>query len=102
MDYTIHLILQARILEYATFCFFRGSYQPRSSTFQVDSLPAEPQEKPKNTGVSSLSLLQRIVPTQELNQGLLHCRKFFTNWAIREAQFLIYIVVTKMQILWSV
>ena len=28
--------------------------------------------------------------------------EFFTNWAIREAQFLIYTVVTKMQILWSV
>ena len=47
--------------------------EPRSSTLQVDSLPAEPQGKPKNTGVGSLSLLQRIFPTQELNQGLLHC-----------------------------
>ena len=47
--------------------------EPRSSTLQVDSLPAEPQGKPKNTGVDSLSLLQRIFPTQELNQGLLHC-----------------------------
>ena len=41
---------------------------------QVDSLPAEPQEKPKNTEVGSLSLLQWIFLTQELNQGLLHCR----------------------------
>ena len=41
---------------------------------QVDSLPAEPPGKPKNTGVGSLSLLQRIFPTQELNLGLLHCR----------------------------
>jgi len=40
----------------------------------VDSLPAEPQGKPKNTGVGSLSLLQLIFPTQELNQGLQHCR----------------------------
>jgi len=39
----------------------------------VDSLPAEPQGKPKNTGVGSLSLLQRIFPTQESNLGLLHC-----------------------------
>ena len=38
------------------------------------SLPAEPQEKPKNTGVGSLSLLQWIFPTQELNWGVLHCR----------------------------
>ena len=31
--------------------------------------------KPKNTGVGSLSLLQGIFLTQELNQGLLHCRQ---------------------------
>ena len=41
---------------------------------QADSLPAEPQGKPKNTGVGGLSFLQRIFPTQELNWGLLHCR----------------------------
>ena len=41
---------------------------------QADSLPAEPQGKPKNTGVGSLSLLQQIFPTQEWNWGLLHCR----------------------------
>ena len=40
---------------------------------QADSLPAEPQEKPKNTGVGSLPLLQEIFLTQELNKGLLHC-----------------------------
>ena len=28
----------------------------------------------QNTGVSSLSLLQRIFPTRESNRGLLHCR----------------------------
>ena len=48
--------------------------KPRSPTLQLDSLPAEPQGKPKNTRVGSLSLLQQIFPTQELNQGLLHCR----------------------------
>ena len=31
----------------------------RSPTLQADSLPAEPPGKPKNTGVGSLSLLQR-------------------------------------------
>ena len=48
--------------------------EPRSPTLQVVSLPAEPQGKPKNTGVGGLSLFQRIFPTQESNQGLLHCR----------------------------
>jgi len=46
----------------------------RSLTLQADSLPAEPQEKSKNTGVGSLSLLQGILPTQEFNWGLPHCR----------------------------
>ena len=31
--------------------------------------------KPKNTGVGSLSLLQGNFPIQELNWGLLHCRR---------------------------
>ena len=48
--------------------------EPRSPSLWADSLPAEPQGKPKNTGVGSVSLLQRILPTQELNPGLLHCR----------------------------
>ena len=32
MDYTIHEILQARILEWVAFSFSRGSFQPRDST----------------------------------------------------------------------
>ena len=51
-----------------------GSSEPRSPALQAGSLPAEPQGKPKNTGVGSLSLLQWIFPTQELNQDLLRCR----------------------------
>ena len=51
--------------------------EPRSPTLQADSLPAEPQGKPKKTGVGSLSLLQQIFPTQELNRGFLHCRRIF-------------------------
>ena len=50
--------------------------EPRSPTLQTDSLPAEPPGKPRNTEVGSLSLLQGIFPTQELNPGLLHCRQF--------------------------
>ena len=48
--------------------------KPRSPALQADSLPAETHGKPKNTGVCSLSLLQGIFLTQELNPGLLHCR----------------------------
>ena len=49
--------------------------ETRSPALQAESLPAEPQGKPKNTGVGSLSLLQGIFPTQEKNQGLLYCRR---------------------------
>ena len=53
-------------------CLLQGIFptwglNPRSSAFQVDSLPAEPQGKPKNSGVGSFSLLQGIFPTQGLN-----------------------------------
>ena len=48
--------------------------EPRSPALQADSSQDEPQEKPKNTEVGSLSLLQRTFLTQELNWGLLHCR----------------------------
>ena len=46
----------------------------RSPSLQADSLPSEPPGKPKNTGVGCHALLQGNFPTQELNQGLLHCR----------------------------
>ena len=49
MDYVVHGILQARILEWVAFPFFRGSshlgIEPRSPALQVNSLPAEPQGK---------------------------------------------------------
>ena len=41
--------------------------------------------KPKDTEKGSLSLLQEIFPTQELNQGLLHCRRIplTLHWCCR-------------------
>ena len=48
--------------------------KPRSPELQVYSLPTEPQGKPNNIGVGSLSLLQGIFLTQEWNQVLLHYR----------------------------
>ena len=69
--------IQAEIREWVAFSFSRGNpgFELRSPTLQADSLPAEPQGKPKNTGVGSLSLLQGILPTQEPNWDLLHCRQ---------------------------
>ena len=51
--------------------------KPRSPALQMDSSLTEALGKPKNTEVGSLSLLQGIFLTQELNQGLLHCRWIF-------------------------
>ena len=79
MDYTVHGILQARILEWVAFPLSRGSFQPRDWT-QVSCTAGRfftswaKGEKPKNTGVGSLSLLQWIFPTQESNPGLLNCK----------------------------
>ena len=67
MNYIVHGILQARILEGVAFPFSRGfshpGIEPRSPASQADSLSAEPPGKPKNTGVGSLSILQQIFLT---------------------------------------
>ena len=79
VDYTVHGILQTRILEQQLFPspgdLPNPGVEPRSPTLLAGSLPVEPLGKPKNTGVGFLSLLQQIFPTQESNQGLLHCRQ---------------------------
>ena len=49
-------------------------FEPRSTALQADSLPAEPQEKPKNSKVGSLSFLLWIFLAQKSNRGLLHYR----------------------------
>ena len=50
MDYTVHGILQARILEWVAFPFSRDlpnpGIEPRSPILQADSLPAELSGKP--------------------------------------------------------
>ena len=83
--YTVHGILQARILEWVAFSFSKGSPQHRRPALQADSLPAEPQAKPKNTGVGSLSLLQRIFPSQESNPGFPHCRQILYQLSRQES-----------------
>ena len=50
MDYAVHGILQARILEWVAFPFSRDlsnpGNKPRSPALQVDSLPTKLQEEP--------------------------------------------------------
>ena len=54
MNYTVHGVLQARILERVAFPFSRDLHkpgiEPRSPSLQADSSPSEPPGKPKNTG----------------------------------------------------
>ena len=78
IDYTVHGILQARILEWVAFPFSSGSSQPRDQAqvsctaggFFTSRATREAQEY----WSGYLSLLQGIFLTQESNQGLLHCR----------------------------
>ena len=91
-------ILQARILEWVAMpssslpnprgrtqaSHVADGFEPRSPTLQVDSLLSDPPEKPMNTRVGSLSPLQGIFLTQELNLGLLHCRKILYKLSYQE------------------
>ena len=45
--------------------------EPRSPALQMDSLPAEPQGKPKNTAVGSLSLSPADLPHPGIKPGSL-------------------------------
>ena len=79
MDYTVHGILQARILAWVAFPFSRGSSQSRDQT-QVSRIAGRfftswATRELKNTGVGSLSLLQGIFLIRELNWGLAHWRQ---------------------------
>ena len=80
---SVYGILQARILEGVAFPFSRESSQPRDRTqvscIEANSLPAEPQGKPKNTRVGSLSLLQGIFPTRNRTGVFCIAGGFFTN-----------------------
>ena len=96
---TVHGILQA-------FPFCRGSSlpgtEPRSPALQADSLPAEPPGKPKNTGVGSLPLFQGIFPTQESNQGLLHCRWILYQLSYPRSPKYVYAhLIGKCQEIWQ-
>ena len=90
MNYTAHGILQARILEWVAFPFSRGSSHPRDRT-QVSCIVGRfftswATREAKNTGVGSLPRLQQIFPTQELNQGLLHCRRILYQMSYQGSQ----------------
>ena len=73
--------------------------KPRSPTLQVDSLPPEPQGKPKHTGIGSLSLLQGNFPSQESNWRLLHCRQILYQLSYQESTRLLYVPTHKLWVM---
>ena len=76
--------------------------EPRSPALQVATLPAEPQGKPKNTEVGSLSLLQGIFQTQKWNRGLLLCRRILYQLSYQEALRLLtkYLISKEKDMMW--
>ena len=75
MDYIVHGILQAQILEWVAFLFSRGSshpgIKPRCPAWQADSLPAGPQGSLSLWGLlSSLAFLLRAPPSLCLHHSL--------------------------------
>ena len=124
MDYIVHGLLPAIILEWVAFPFSMGSSQPRSPTLQAYSLAAEPQEKPKNTGVGSphcrCILYQlnhqgcpRILEwvahpfssrsSGPRNQTRVSCiaGRFFNSWVIREALLFLQVKWINFLSLWT-
>ena len=84
IDYAVHGILQARILEWVALSFSRGSSQ-RTDRTQVSRiagrfLSAEPQGKPKNTGEDSQPFSSGS--SQPRNRTRVSCiaGRFFTNF----------------------
>ena len=74
MFYTVHGILQARILEWVAFLFFRGSFQPNAQT-QVSHIAGSFFYQ------LSLRILEWVaypspedLPNPGINRGLLHYR----------------------------
>ena len=74
-----------------------------SPALQADSLPAEPRGKSKHTGEGSLSLLQGIFPTQESNQGLLHCRRILYQLSYEGSPCVVRsLLVIKAFVMWTI
>ena len=91
MDYTVHGILQARILEWVAFPFSRGSSQPRDRT-QVSCIAGglfttwvtrEAQEYCRLEWVAYPFFSRSSRPRNQTGVSCIAGR-FFTNWAIRE------------------
>ena len=89
MDYTVHGILQARILEWAAFPFSRGSSQPRDRTqvlhirWNLDQL----SHKGSPRILEWVAYPSSSRSSRPRHQTRVSCiaGRFFTTWAMREA-----------------
>ena len=101
MDYTVHGILQAIILEWVAFSFSKGSSQPRDQTqvpcIAVDSLLTEDQESPRILEwvaypfSSGPSWPRNLDPRIELGSpAFLHCRWILNQLSYWESPWLSY------------
>ena len=89
-DYTVHGILQARILEWVAFPLSSRSSQPRieprSPALQVDSLPAESKGNPTMLKWEAYPFASRSSQFRNWTRVSCIADRLFTNWAISEAQ----------------
>ena len=76
--------------------------KPTFPALQADSLPAEPQGEPEDIEVGSLSLVQHIFSTQELNKGLLHCRWILYQLSYQGSPSVGLILITDRAMLFNI
>ena len=90
MDYTVHGILQTRILEWVAFPFSRGSFQPRDQTgfphckwilYQLSH-----QGSPRILEWVAYPFSRGSSQPRDQTQVSCIAGRFFTSWATREAQ----------------
>ena len=92
MIYTVHGILQTKILEWVAFLFSRGSSQPRDWT-QVSCIAGElyqlsHKDSPRILEWVGYSFTRRSSQPRNWTRVSCIAGGFFTNWAIREIPIL--------------
>ena len=103
--FSVHGILQVRVLEWITIPFSRGSSWPRNWTW-VSHIADRfftfwATRELRNIGVGSLSLLQGIFLTQESNWGLLHYRQILYQLSYQGSpQYCCLCCISVFQIYW--
>ena len=102
---TVHVILQARILEWVAIPFSRDLHnpgiKPRSPTLQPDSLPAEPQLPQGKYKIQSAASKRNTQVQNKVRYGLYnpswHVQKYLLWWYILK---LLYCIDEFPSILW--